>query len=461
MNKIIYKFLIISLLSLSISQELSSAEYVSTGSFGAATINGKIYNQISLRPEIRINKLGIGLDLNIYLDENGKIFSENWDFTNTESSFESLMDKIYYVRWGNRTDDFYFRVGTLESVTLGYGALVDRYSNSIEYPQIKKLGINSIYSIKGIKFQYIQSNFKSTPALVALQTTYGISPTSNIFISFAHDMNQLTRLDEIFVNINHDDFMEACDIISETVDMSSTSCETIFDSYKDESPYNNQKDQISGVAIGADHTLSKEFTIYTEWAKLLGKTNGENLGHGLILPGLSYRFKNGNINLELRHSLSDNFLFSYWDKSYDIQRTIKKDGIDPNTDGYYTKEGTLGSYKKMSGVFSYLSYDILNIMNFLVGYQVMGKDDYNSFSSSLNLNPNLIPKFKKVELFYQTNNESNPFNISDGTIHGYNIGVEASQSMTIAFKAITSYRYDIYGELEAIRSMQLDTQFDF
>ena len=78
MNKMIYKFLIISLLSLSISQELSSAEYVSTGSFGAATINGKIYNQISLRPEIRINKLGIGLDLNIYLDENGKIFSENW-----------------------------------------------------------------------------------------------------------------------------------------------------------------------------------------------------------------------------------------------------------------------------------------------------------------------------------------------------------------------------------------------
>ena len=139
MNKMIDKFLIISLLSLSISQELSSAEYVSTGSFGAATINGKIYNQISLRPEIRINKLGIGLDLNIYLDENGKIFSENWDFTNTESSFESLMDKIYYVRWGNKYDDFYFRAGALESISIGYGALVDRYSNAMEYPQIKKL----------------------------------------------------------------------------------------------------------------------------------------------------------------------------------------------------------------------------------------------------------------------------------------------------------------------------------
>ena len=56
------------------AQDLASAEYVATGSFGAATINGKIYNQISFRPEIRISRLGVGLDLNIYLDENGKIY---------------------------------------------------------------------------------------------------------------------------------------------------------------------------------------------------------------------------------------------------------------------------------------------------------------------------------------------------------------------------------------------------
>ena len=42
-----YYFLILSIIcSLGISQEISSAEYVATGSFGAATINGKIYNQI-------------------------------------------------------------------------------------------------------------------------------------------------------------------------------------------------------------------------------------------------------------------------------------------------------------------------------------------------------------------------------------------------------------------------------
>ena len=55
------------------ADEDSSLDVVGTGSFGASTINGKIYNQISFRPEIRFNKLGIGLDISIYIDENGEI----------------------------------------------------------------------------------------------------------------------------------------------------------------------------------------------------------------------------------------------------------------------------------------------------------------------------------------------------------------------------------------------------
>ena len=38
-----------------------------SGTMGSATINGEIYNQISIRPEIPIGKMGIGLD--IYLVE--------------------------------------------------------------------------------------------------------------------------------------------------------------------------------------------------------------------------------------------------------------------------------------------------------------------------------------------------------------------------------------------------------
>ena len=150
-------------------------------------------------------------DVNFYyIDENGEIYSKNWLFDDPQTSFQTIMDKIYYVRWGNRSDNFYFRAGSLPSVTLGYGALVERYSNSIEYPQVKKLGLDLIYGNEEIKFEYVQSDFKSTPGLMALYTTFNITPRTNLFLTLAHDLNQLARLDEIPSNISYDDLATTC-----------------------------------------------------------------------------------------------------------------------------------------------------------------------------------------------------------------------------------------------------------
>ena len=122
-------------------------------------------------------------------------------------------------------------------------------------------------------------------------------------------------------------------------------------------------------------------------------------------------------------------------------------------------------------------------MSFGIGYQDMIgnvwndayseyiKDSNRSFRSSLNLNPNLIPKVSKVEYFYQRNNDLD-FNLLDlftednswesiSATHGYNIGIEASSNMTIIYQSRTTYRYNESGELEPIRIMQLDTQFYF
>ena len=89
-------------------------------------------------------------------------------------------------------------------------------------------------------------------------------------------------------------------------------------------------------------------------------------------------------------------MFNYWDRSYDVQRVVQSTEYD---DGYYTKESTLDleDYGVMHGLYSYFTYDILKIMNFLVGYQDLMKDNdsYKSFTSSININPNLIPKVKK------------------------------------------------------------------
>ena len=92
----------------------------------------------------------------------------------------------------------------------------------------------------------------------------------------------------------------------------------------------------------------------------MGKTsNNQNLGSGIIFPGLSYRFKNGKFTLEGRHVLSDNFMFNYWDRSYDIQRAIDSSN-DLNNDNYYTKENSLHEYKNEWNIFIFFLRYIKN-----------------------------------------------------------------------------------------------------
>ena len=44
-----------------------------SGAFGSVTIDGEIYNQLSLRPEIPIGKLGLGLDIYFYINGDGEL----------------------------------------------------------------------------------------------------------------------------------------------------------------------------------------------------------------------------------------------------------------------------------------------------------------------------------------------------------------------------------------------------
>ena len=104
-NKFKKIFLMIFIAS-SFTQETSS---VFTGSFGSVTLGDEIYNHFSLRPEISAGNLGLGLDFYFYFDDEGNLHRDNWDFSDSENSFKTIVDKIHYIRWGTPIDDFYFR----------------------------------------------------------------------------------------------------------------------------------------------------------------------------------------------------------------------------------------------------------------------------------------------------------------------------------------------------------------
>ena len=153
---------------------LQSQSYSSTsvqGAFGAVTIDGKIWNQIALRPIVPIGKVTLALDIVFYIDQDGNIHDDEWDFSNGKNSKNSIIDKIYYVRYGKKWEPFYFQVGALENVTIGQGILVNRYSNTILYPQLRKVGMELKFKAYGLDFYGFTNDFKENLGLAGFRVS--------------------------------------------------------------------------------------------------------------------------------------------------------------------------------------------------------------------------------------------------------------------------------------------------
>lgn len=101
---------------------------------GAVTLNGELYNQIAFRPTFTIGKLGMGLDIAVYINGEGEISKHNWD------EFKDYLNMLYYLSWATKYDPFYVRIGGLDQVTFVNGISIDRYTNMLEYPVKKRFG---------------------------------------------------------------------------------------------------------------------------------------------------------------------------------------------------------------------------------------------------------------------------------------------------------------------------------
>jgi len=135
---------------------------------GSVTINEKIYNQIALRPEFKFGKLAIALDVAIYMDEQGKIRKDEWD------QISDYLDKFYYIRWAQQGDPFFAKLGAMDNTTLGYGILMNGYSNTTEYPQVRKIGVHTGMQLGSLGWEAFVANAKEItgPGLLAGRLTY-------------------------------------------------------------------------------------------------------------------------------------------------------------------------------------------------------------------------------------------------------------------------------------------------
>lgn len=126
------------------------------GGVGMAVIDeegGKeTYFTLNFRPELAFGKLGLGLNVNLLFNaENGDIREQDWD-----QSYDYFRI-IRYIRWGQKFDPVYARVGTLDAARLGHGFIVNYYTNEASYDN-RKIGLAFDMDFGKFGFETITSN---------------------------------------------------------------------------------------------------------------------------------------------------------------------------------------------------------------------------------------------------------------------------------------------------------------
>ena len=475
--------------------------------FGAVTLDGNLYNQIALRPDFSLGKLGIGLDVVLYLDQDGNIRKDDWN------EFSDFFDKIMYVRWAKQGDPFFVRAGTIENTTLGYGLIMNEYSNSIEYPDVKKLGLHTGISKGDVGIELMISDIKGNSGLMGLRGTYNIGKLKfgGSWISDFNPYLGLTDSDgdyypdvldglpedkKYWADLDGDGIADEIDPDRDGDGYTDNSQDTnIQDNDPDgvdllPIPFSIKENRRSLNSLSFDvgyPVFSNDWvniTAYSELGTYFGQSyefynTEKNLdtlsyGWGMVMPGLKAKFlKLFDINLEYRRS-GGHFVYGLFNQSYDVERVsfIDLSGVQDTSIGLHpiTKYEQLFQNNKMSGIFGRASANIFNIASLTFGYQDMNSSEGKSVKGimgNLNITPSFIPKLKSASAYINRMNVDDPWDIkSEGTMIGYNVSVDIGGGTIMNWIFQRSYLDingdgEIEGEEETITSTIIETSIAF
>ena len=470
---------------------------------GSATIDGVIYNQVALRPELSFGKLGIGLDLVMYIDNEGGIRKDEWD----EAS--DFIDKFLFIRWGQKSDPFWFKWGSLNNVTIGYGGLLAGYSNMMEFPSVRKVGINTGVSFGNFGTELFLSNLKDFSrggTLMGLRGTYKLSDAIPLTfgLNFIMDMNQFSGLKDVDGDTYpdmFDDFPTDKDYWNDTdgdgiADVNGGTKEpengwdidgdgdNIIDSADSDltlkpTPFSlkDNKATAQGFAFDLGYPIlrgkSLSLEAYMEFNKLIFPAVAGDAyysrkamgGTGITVPGVRaslFSFLNVSFEYRIKQGF---FAPQFFDGSYDLSRVVAEFSEDGTV--IRTKDQVvLVDSSNTSGMYGSASADLFNLVSFSASYASMkgeGDVEFNSFNAMFDINAENIPKLSVAQAYYLRNNDKNPFDFSNptmNTIFGYKVGYEVSKGVSLIWDFRQYYR-DTGTGLEPVKQTTIETAFDF
>ena len=486
-------------------------------SASSVTVGGQQWTRLAISPDIPIWKFGVGLDLELFLDEKGNFSRKSWEF-DKDNWEESVFRKIKYLRFGHENDPLFVKVGGLSDVTLGYGFIVDRFTNLLYYPDKKLLGVqvylNNISPL-GVTLQTMTPDvqeFQNNGGIVAARLAImplkisAIPILKNLSVggTYAIDLNEFAPARDwsFSGNLNdknangkedYDVSMRQAHNASDTsvvkrasqmgiIDTSTTLYPGIDTTYRD----SVRRYALLGVDVGVPiiKTSLLGLEIYGQ-AGAVADSNlfGHQTGWGFGAPGARLTVGPLVAQVEYRH-IHGKFSPEYFGPYYLDERLHRY----PQPPGPTTKSDSLGN-NSVDGVFGELGFNIVNLVMIDGSYQYMaGTNDAldQRFEAKGALGDAIlkrIPKISKAEFyFYKTDinrtivvytGKGKPYLLNGKKIYddffemtpslywGYRVGFEITKGASIIWDTRYGYMWNESYRLVPNNQMIIQTAVTF
>ncbi len=341
--------------------KLNPQEAFFGGGVGMTWIDDKPYVSVHMFPEFSFANFGVGLDLNLEFDQEGKLRNENFN------EFSDYLSVIRYVRYGLKNDPLYLRLGALDYASLGHGSIVHLYNNSISY-DTRKIGLSfnvdfNYFGLEGVYGSFGEKSVVGTRAYIRplSLTSLGIIPVIGgleLGASYATDLNPNS-------GVKAGTFDSQTNIFTVTEDIGAI---RIF-GFDAELP-------IVKASFG-------KIALYFDYAEIANYGAGRSVGIEFNLDGLG--LVTVRSKLERRFN-GNHYLPSYFDTFYELDRFK----YDESTNTVISKVQALDANTSIgNGYYGELWISVLNSFDIIGSYQRL---DINPESGVLHLRTDVSPE---------------------------------------------------------------------
>jgi hypothetical protein len=486
---IILTILLIVLCSTVTAQTNSPDRMTIQAGYGTVTMGDVQWQRFSFRPDIPLGTFGLGLDFEVFIDEEGRISKEGWDFSNKNQTWDTIIRKIYYARYGKPMDRFYARAGALDNVTLGYGLVMDEYRNTLAYPADKKLGVDLAVREVGTFGLDVHGminsvgDFKNDGAVVGGRVAFkplkpfagNILGRFTVGATFVRDINQYAGLKDSDAD-GYPDFQDGFpddgnryadsdgDGYEDGVDIDDDGDNELdtLDPFVERQEYIDIRERKNGVSVyGLDLGLPLlngpvRLDLYGQYSAIRTGDEATDGGWGVGVPGLRLLFNRFSGQVEYRH-FEGNFRPSYFDNLYEHER-VRLVGTTP-----VTKEMSLDD-ESLNGVWGRLGYDFFGLAAATASYQTMqGDRSFHDLTGTASVNERTlknVPKISLLEAYFYNRYVEDTADLlkhSPNMLYGTRVGFEITPGVMIVWDTRYTFTPRANGGLESNRFVSIET----